>query len=707
MYQRPELSPVCAALCVGLALVPSLPAANANTPSVNASTVALVPRITVTIDGPLALVDVLREVPLTGVDLDLPPGATLDAWEILGPERLVLHPQDVAAAGKRHADFLRASGLPPVVSFAEEADYHFSFAGVPKSVAGVPKSGLPLRVHYRFTAPLSCQAGRFVLSMPGALDGTPVSPEVVVTFVRRSGAGPSQIEIAGVAVPRATQGALRIVAGKVPARAPWELSFAWQGLPFAALATAARVANHQSVISVGLCRPEAKSLAPMPGRVAFVIDRSRSVGASGLAAQHELALGILEALPPAVRFNAVFFDRGPVRLFPVERQATREALTALHDAMLPASLSNGSDLAAAVALALADLGAAANTANGPAWLFILTDGALGDSDAPEALFTRLPAHLRTLQVAVLVVRPEADDPAPASTLARLAGIGPASGGILRQVSERAISQSVSDVVTSLRGGGDVFFSKIRLQGSGAGGAKRPEATFSASAIAAGRGAFVRVVDATSPMVSTSPAVTISSRWGGRDVSLSVPITSRDKRWSPVRSVAAGASTWYASARNRSALLAARVSALAPPSGSGRGQMDREVVRNALSLAYLPRARACYLSRPVRNADDLDLRGRVRIELSLERGEMRDAAVASSSLHRPEIEACLREAAFAIDVPRAMRSDASVVAILNLVFAPRTRPPSTDASLLDREIDILLGPITFSGDREEPPSAPRR
>jgi hypothetical protein len=86
-------------------------------------------------------------------------------------------------------------------------------------------------------------------------------------------------------------------------------------------------------------------------------------------------------------------------------------------------------------------------------------------------------------------------------------------------------------------------------------------------------------------------------------------------------------------------------------------MDREVVRQALSLAYLPRARACYLSRSVKNLTDRDLRGRIRLELGLERGELADATVRKSTLDRPEIETCLRDAAFGVEIPRAMRNDA--------------------------------------------------
>jgi hypothetical protein len=82
-------------------------------------------------------------------------------------------------------------------------------------------------------------------------------------------------------------------------------------------------------------------------------------------------------------------------------------------------------------------------------------------------------------------------------------------------------------------------------------------------------------------------------------------------------------------------------------------------------------------------------------LHLERGEMVDAVVRSSTLDRPEIEACLREAAFGVEVPRPLHRDAPVVAALNLRFQPTT-PPPVDAGVssnLGREIDLLVGPVS--------------
>ena len=123
-----------------------------------------------------------------------------------------------------------------------------------------------------------------------------------------------------------------------------------------------------------------------------------------------------------------------------------------------------------------------------------------------------------------------------------------------------------------------------------------------------------------------------------------------------------------------------------------------MVRRALGYAFLPRARACYVTRKITSAADFQLKGRLRLELHLERGEMMSASVRRSTLGRPDIESCLREAAFAVEVPRALNSDAPVIAALNLVFRPRTESKVKDAGVDDDAIKRLLGPMP-------PPSDP--
>jgi hypothetical protein len=123
----------------------------------------------------------------------------------------------------------------------------------------------------------------------------------------------------------------------------------------------------------------------------------------------------------------------------------------------------------------------------------------------------------------------------------------------------------------------------------------------------------------------------------------------------------------------------------------KGSMDRMVIRNVLSLAYMPRARACYLNRTAGTPALRDLAGRVRLAIELARGEVGGVKIESSTLGNPEIERCLQESAFEIEVPRAARSDAPVTAVLNMNFRPRTPDKKADVDLgeVGNEIDLVI------------------
>ncbi|HVZ89986.1 MAG TPA: hypothetical protein VHG72_23700, partial [Polyangia bacterium] len=154
-----------------------------------------------------------------------------------------------------------------------------------------------------------------------------------------------------------------------------------------------------------------------------------------------------------------------------------------------------------------------------------------------------------------------------------------------------------------------------------------------------------------------------------------------------------------------ALVESHPAAAPDPNAPVRGSMDRMVVRNVLSLAYMPRARACYLNRPGATPALRDLSGRVRLSIDLVRGEVDRATVESSTLQNPDIESCLRQSAFEIEVPRAARSDAPVTAVLNMVFRPRTpdKKDEVDLGAVGAQIDLVIEEMH----RREAASAPAR
>jgi hypothetical protein len=403
------------------------------------------------------------------------------------------------------------------------------------------------------------------------------------------------------------------------------------------------------------------------------------VGPAGIASERDVARAIVEALPPSVRFNAVFFDRTTRPLFPVARGATEEALAAIDAEAGPGQLANGTELARAVRAA-GELAKAEGEARAT-WLVVITDGAVPETQTGAALVEAAAALPPRTQALVLVVRPGGDEPPPGPAQAVLRALPAHSGGVVRSVDPADVKAAVAEVVKAARGGGDLF----------AVGVGRHEAI---DAVPPG-GGRVRVV-----RLPPRAPLTLSARRAG--AGFSAPLQAASVPRGALAALAArppGRLGWTGSVADRLAWVepGPQVPAAAEDEVS-RGDMDRQVVRNALSLAYLPRARACYLGRRVRTPADFELRGKLRLELTLERGEMLQAVVRNSTLNRPEIEACLREAAFGIDVPRPLHRDAPVVAALNLRFQPRTpTQPPPDASALSQEIDLLIGPITFPTD----------
>jgi len=615
--------------------------------------------VTVQIRGPLALVTVERALPPDPdsglqervLDLDLPEGAALVSVHALpGPRRLAAVPGPAAP----YAAAAAALGLAAATKGPEQ--------GVEARLR-VASRAADLRIRYRYAAPLACRAGRFFVRIPGAVEADPVPPEVALTIA--PGTAIRDLEVIGVRAGRG-RSSMRL---RGPARAAWEVSFAAAG------AATGLAAVSPAGAALGVCTGAAGAERTLPAQLVLAIDRSRSVGLAGVGPQRELARALVEGLPPSLRFNAVLFDRVAAPLFPLSRQATGEALQALERAVTPDQLRNGTDLPAALARAAV---MAEQAGGAPAWLAVITDGAVPDhTDAAmlAAAADRLPAHAR---IAVLVVRPRGDEPPTPRSLAALRALPARRGGVLRVLEPADLEQAVPEIIAAMAGGGDLF-----AIGPGGGGG------LTIAQVLPG-GGETRV--AAGPFPSG-----LRARRAGRDVALGLRPVPIERGWlTPLMATGGSPLPWVAASAG-DALLVEAGPGVTPGARDDtvRGQMDRSVVRNALSLAFLPRARACYLTRPVRKPEDVELRGRVRLELHLERGELVDARVVSSTLARPDIEACVRDAAYDIETPRPHHRDAPTVAALNLVFQPRTAGGQpADASLLSREIDLLLGPVTF-------------
>jgi len=645
-------------------------------------------RMFIEIVGPLALVQVERSVAIgdrdakseTVLDLDLPDGARLvDGSAQVAGETLKLATGPAAEGRVAYAASLAAQHLSSASVPAEDVSARVHLAPLAGSIT--------VLLRYRYTAPLACRDGRMVLHLPGSQDADPVPAEVTVRFNLPKRSRLAEASVAGVPVNLRKNDRQPLIKVTSPRRAAWDVSFALRGSngPFGNV-LAVRVPGsdrHFSDLAVVICRPQQPARNDLPGEAILLIDRSRSVGPGGMSIQRALARAVLEALPPAERFNAIMFARSAVQVFPLARTATREAIDALVAAADPHHLENGTDLPAS----LAQIAALNETAQGPETrlLVIITDGAIPESQSAERLASALgpPERRDRLRLLIFLVRPPADEPVATEVVDRLGRFAGRFGGVLRVLSAENIREVVDSSLVALRQDGDLF--NLRLAGK--------DGLVLSPNVAPGQGV--------AKMLSGhgSADVGLVGEFQGTTARLRVSAPTLRKEWRQAkRNEHKAPAAWFGRTKAVSLFIEEIGPTLNQDSGGiVRGQMDPMVLRNALALAFLPRARACYLSRRVTNGTDLNLRGRVRLELHLQRGELEDAVVTKeSTLNRPEIEHCLREAAFEIEYPRPELRNAPTMAIVNLVFRPSTvlEEPRRDASKWDREIDLILGPVTF-------------
>jgi len=296
------------------------------------------------------------------------------------------------------------------------------------------------------------------------------------------------------------------------------------------------------------------------------------------------------------------------------------------------------------------------------------------------------------KILVLLVRQGGDEDVPRASVSEYTRFAANYGGLVRVIAACSVVDAARSVIAAMASGGDlldVHAGSIPL----------------ADVLSPGQGASRTLTSNTSSADLYRGRLTLRARGLDREIHIDASPVPVAREWldglaakRPGKPLAwSGASAGIAVAVLPPPLMAQR-------NGDAvvRGRMDPVVLRNALSLAFLPRARACYLSRRVAKAGDATLRGRMKLELTLERGELHEAVVRSSTLGKPDIEDCVRAAAWAVEFPRPEHRDALTTANLNLVFQPHTpeeTPPdaSADASAIAREIDLILGPVTLKDD----------
>ncbi|MDB4982486.1 MAG: von Willebrand factor type [Myxococcales bacterium] len=646
-------------------------------------------QITVDVRGPLALVEVTR--PLTAdnvrggellLDIALPEGAALVDVQVREGQGTARrwHPLEIAdakVATETTLARLRARGFPPAAEPYDDA------TTLRLRVTGEPHAAVEVR--FRFSLLVGLANGRRRIQLPASTERLPLPADV-----RVSAPGAVDLRIAGAA---ARSGATT----RVPARSAWEIS--WTVPTPRAAARPTLTAERAVAEAGGGVTLSATAIDAHPGRdhgppseVLFVIDRSRSVGVAGAAAERDLAHALLDLLPPSTRFDALFFDQTRKRLFPVSRTATREALAAIDVELLPDHLENGTDLLAALREAGELLRRDAAGPSRRVLLALVTDGALPAGVAASALDEALGATPgESLQLGIWIVRPVDDEAAPGDSVKVLRELVASRGGVVRELRANQLAEELPSALAALAAGGDVANIAARDGDARVLLAERlaPGARWQGYGVTPRR----------------SPHEVITAKVGAGATELrAIPRTVRVERsWlAPHVGTAPAPSPLLLATDTLVALVEPVSHPVAAAPAAPKGSLDREVVRNTLALAYLPRARACYLSRSGATPAERDLAGRVRLDIDLARGEVGRVAVVSSTLASPGVEACLRQGALALDVPRALRNDFPVTARLNLVFRPRTPEKATtaDERALGEQIDLIIEDLH----RAEPPAS---
>ena len=665
-------------------------------------------KVDVHLAGPLAMVEVWRTVEAntrmigarrngTFLDLALPDGAALLDWEMIDRAgRVRLEPQSEVQVSAGLAVALKMRQLAmPAAPVEEGTAYRMHITPIADGEKAV--------LHYRYATVVGCKSGQLVLRMPENLEENPLPAEVVVTIEPSpDGLALAEASLASRPADLRPGAHTLVMRGTSPARAAWEIAWRYAKMPGSfpgqVLAAGARVPRivtthgraktaKQYELAGLLCRDDALAKSEPPARVLLLVDRSRSVGPGGISAERALARALIEALPPSVPFNAIPFGVEATPVFALPRMPTREALEAFVSAADPNRLENGTNVVQALARARAMVEAGGADGAGATWLVLLTDGALPSSQTAESMHKALAGGRDgNLKVLVLLVRQAGDEDVPASAVAEYVRFARKFGGIVRVIPTGNAAETSRGILADMDRGGDLL--DVRL-----------ESGKLAEVLSPGRGASLAFNDAA--RLPKDRRVRVSARGLDAEVRAeTTPALVRREWLDPlVENTASARRAWSGANTNMTvAILPPPVQTNKPSDGVIRGRMDPTVLRNALSLAFMPRARACYLSRRVAKADDVYLRGRIKLELSIERGELHDAVVRSSTLGHPDIENCVRRAAWAVEYPRPEHRDAPTTANVNLVFQPRTAqeaPP--DASPLDREIELILGPLTLTAD----------
>ena len=441
---------------------------------------------------------------------------------------------------------------------------------------------------------------------------------------------------------------------------------------------------------------------PRPDHVVVVLDRSRSTAPDLHRDAFAAVAALFDELPADVTFDAISFARTARPLlgdgeFPAVRdKPARDRVAAALDA---GAREQGTDLAAA--LGLAGRRIAARGAHRPLVL-VITDGMLpvgvGPQQIDQSFRDGLGKRSKSARPELLFV---VDEPmmlrGGISAEHPIAGVAAALGARISLESlaqhGRAGDEAGADALTDALLAAPGVLSDLSLE-------LPRRATLDApppKGLVAGNFVVVR-----GRYTGAPPTVTVRGKLGGARTAQTLHAAATPTPPAAfVASVAVAPDLdraaadgftlppWFGRKLQRIAQLG--ITWAGRGNGLERGYLDEKIFRTYLGTRVFPRARACFNKALARNQV---LGGRVVFEVEVGKGEVMLAKVDGAGLNQrePTFEACLLEAAWALEIP-AGRLDEQVYRVrYPVVFNPPDggRPALEDDPLGPGTVELLLG-----------------
>ena len=416
-----------------------------------------------------------------------------------------------------------------------------------------------------------------------------------------------------------------------------------------------------SVVTVAT--PPLRTQTPLHRRALLVVDTSRSMELVGRQNVSRVIRAVASALPANVEIDAIFYDRTATRLFDGWRPLTPEAVSSIEKNLSLRATTNGSDLTAAFRLAHTAIsdGKAASTL-----VVVITDGVIGDV-ASKDLITALDGKTSTVDVLGVLLDP-ARTVAPGEAAIR----GPVNlyGGSLVEVPTVELDTALALVDDWLRPATVELAlgtaARVDIPTTVVAGAgfvrtvidKRAPSTF----VLSGRGeAPIRVAPRTGPAAPITALVLANTVDEDPDAMAKVREAGA-KRAPYVSQTTSFAVLSYATkvAKSRSEMVKGGgpyervvevhdpVDSAPIPSGKAKPQpsaISRDTLERLFRDQLQPKAYACY-QRALGTAPALA--GTVHFTLHLGRGEITQVQLAG--LNNAQLDACLLDAAYVLNVP---------------------------------------------------------